>query len=72
MISTTNFAKRMKVNYRTALNWLRSGRVPGAVEQKLPNGIIFWEIPVTALTMDRPTRGPKPGKKAAKSRKGAK
>jgi len=32
MISTSDFAKRMKVNYRTALNWLRKGHVPGASE----------------------------------------
>jgi predicted site-specific integrase-resolvase len=63
MISTTDFAKKMQVNYRTALNWLRAGRVPGAVEQKLPNGIVYWEIPTTALAMQKPKPGPK---KAAK------
>jgi len=59
MISTSDFAKRMKVNYRTALNWLKAGRVPGAVEHKLPNGIVYWDIPTTALAMDRPKPGPK-------------
>lgn len=63
MISTTTFAKGMGVNYRTALNWLRAGRVPGAVERKMPGekGNIYWEIPVTALEMNKPIKpGPKP------------
>jgi hypothetical protein len=64
MISTTAFAERMAVNYRTALNWLRAGLVPGAIEHQLPGGAgNYWEIPVTALVMDKPKPGPKKGSK---------
>lgn len=64
MISTNVFAERMAVNYRTALNWLRAGLVPGAVEHTLPgNTGNYWEIPVTALTMEKPKKGPKKGSK---------
>ncbi|MBL8189215.1 MAG: hypothetical protein JNK38_14500 [Acidobacteria bacterium] len=64
MISTSTFAERMAVNYRTALNWLRAGLVPGAVEHELPGGAgNYWEIPVTALEMEKPKPGPKKGSK---------
>lgn len=63
MISTSVFAEKMAVNYRTALNWLRAGLVPGAVERVLPNNITYWEIPITALEMERPKPGPKKGSK---------
>lgn len=60
MISTIDFAARMKINYRTALNWLNSGIVPGAVLRKLPSSnISYWEIPSTAVQMAPPRRGPK-------------
>lgn len=59
MISTRDFAEKMGVNYRTALNWLQAGRVPGAVARKFPNGVTFWEIPTAALTMEKPKPGPK-------------
>ena len=63
MLSTTVFAKNMGVNYRTALNWLRAGIVPGAVERTLPSESTYWEIPATALKMQRPKPGPKKGSK---------
>lgn len=66
MLSTREFAEKMSVNYRTALNWLQSGIVPGAVENKLPNGITFWDIPATALAMEKPKKGPKPSKNGSK------
>jgi len=60
MLSTSAFAEKMDVNYRTALNWLRAGLVPGAVEHELPGGSgNYWAIPVTALSMERPKPGPK-------------
>lgn len=66
MISTSAFAEKMCVNYRTALNWLRAGLVPGAIEHELPGGTgNYWEIPATALTMEKPKPGPKKGKKRA-------
>lgn len=66
MISTSDFAQRMDINYRTALNWLRAGLVPGAKKRELPGGAgVFWEIPITAVEMERPIKpGPKPRKKA--------
>lgn len=69
MISTSDFAERMDINYRTALNWLRAGFVPGAIKRELPGSAgVYWEIPVTALQMDRPVKpGPKP--KAKKEEK---
>lgn len=67
MISTTAFAEKMGIHYRTALNWLRDGLVPGANERELPGGIgNYWEIPVTALSMERPKPGPKKGSKRRK------
>jgi hypothetical protein len=68
MISTRDFAAKMGVNYRTALNWLQAGKVPGAVEMRLANGITFWEIPHTATVVDKPKPGPKPGRKKRKGR----
>lgn len=58
MMTTRQFAERMEINYRTALNWLEAGLVPGA-ERKVSLIGEYWEIPSTALTMDRPKRGPK-------------
>ena len=66
MISTREFAAKMEVNYRTALNWLQAGLVQGAIEKKLPNGITFWEIPTTATVLERPKPGPRPTKKGKK------
>lgn len=64
VISTNVFAEKMAVNYRTALNWLRAGLVPGAVERTLPGNVgNYWEIPITALTMEKPKPGPKKGSK---------
>ena len=61
-LTTRRFAEAMKVNYRTALNWLRAGLVPGAEEKEIPlnPGRTYWEIPESALTMERPKPGPKP------------
>ena len=68
MISTSVFAERMDVNYRTALNWLRAGLVSGAIERKLPSGSgNYWDIPVTALQMEKPKPGPKKGAKRGSS-----
>ena len=56
------FSKRMDVNYRTALNWLEAGLVPGARRRPSPVGE-YWEIPESALTMERPRPGPKPSRR---------
>lgn len=62
-MTAKQFAERMAVNYRTALNWLEAGLVPGAERKQSPVGE-YWEIPHTALKMERPKRGPVPKAKA--------
>lgn len=61
-MTTKQFAAQMEVNYRTALNWLEAGLVPGAVRRSSPIGE-YWEIPEAALKMERPKPGPKPQKR---------
>jgi hypothetical protein len=62
MLTAKQFAERMKINYRTALNWLEGQLVPGAERKESLIGS-HWEIPVDALRMERPKPGPKPGAK---------
>jgi predicted site-specific integrase-resolvase len=62
-MTAKQFAEQMNVNYRTALNWLEDGIVPGAERRTSPIGE-YWEIPDTALSMERPKRGPTPKAKA--------
>ncbi len=59
LMTARQFAERMDVNYRTALNWLEAGLVPGAERKQSLIGD-HWEIPETALKMERPKRGPTP------------
>src|SRR4051794_13292708 len=59
IMTAKQFAEQMAINYRTALNWLEAGLVPGAERRSSPIGE-YWEIPEAALTMDRPKPGPKP------------
>ncbi len=54
------------INYRTALNWLEAGLVPGAKKHSSLAGE-HWEIPETALAMEPPKRGPKASKKKNRS-----
>lgn len=68
-MTAKEFAERMGVHYRTALNWLRNGLVPDAEEKPLPIGGTYWEIPQAALKMEKPKRGPEKGFKAKKSSK---
>jgi hypothetical protein len=58
-MTAKQFAEAMDVNYRTALNWLEAGLVPGAERRVSPIGE-YWEIPEAALSMQRPRPGPKP------------
>lgn len=60
-LTAKQFAERMRVHYRTALNWLSQGLVPGAELKDSPIGE-YWEIPETALKMERPKPGPKKSK----------
>lgn len=59
MLTPRQFAEEMGINYRTALNWLEAGHVPGAVRREVLAGN-YWEIPSDAVKMERPRRGPKP------------
>jgi len=61
VMTAKQFAEQMKVNYRTALNWLEAQLVPGAERKPSPVGE-YWEIPQAALKMERPRPGPKPNK----------
>lgn len=63
VMTARQFAERMDVNYRTALNWLEAGLVPGAERKQSLIGD-HWEIPEAALKMERPKRGPAPKVKA--------
>ena len=53
-MTANEFARRMGITYETALKWLNQGRVPGAALQN--NGNRYWDIPETALQMERPYR----------------
>ena len=59
MLTAKQFAERMDINYRTALNWLEAEIVPGAERKESLVGS-HWEIPLDALKMERPKPGPKP------------
>lgn len=48
ILTAQQFAARKKIDYRTALNWLKAGIVPGAVERETPIGT-YWEIPASAV-----------------------
>jgi len=68
LMTTKQFAEKMGVNYRTALNWLEAGLVPKAKKRSSLVGE-HWEIPEIALQMERPKRGPVPkAKTQAKAR----
>ncbi len=56
VMTAKQFAEQMSINYRTALNWLEANLVPGAERKPSPVGE-YWEIPDTALKMERPRRG---------------
>lgn len=51
----TEFARRMGITYETVLSWLKKGIVPGAVLREHGRNR-FWDIPETALQMERPKR----------------
>jgi predicted site-specific integrase-resolvase len=63
VMTAKQFATKMEVNYRTALNWLEAGLVPGAVRKASPIGE-YWEVPASASGMVRPKLGRK-AKKAS-------
>src|SRR5262249_17115960 len=47
-MTATEFAEKINTPYPTVAGWLRDGRVPGAIRQKLGN-MEIWMIPVDVL-----------------------
>jgi hypothetical protein len=64
-MTAKQFAKKMGVHYRTVLNWLDAGLIAGAERKSSIIGE-YWEVPESALKMDRPKMGPKPRKAGTK------
>ena len=62
-MTATNFAREMGISYPTVIRWLDRQLVPGAELKESPERGKWWEIPETALEMERPTPGPKKGSK---------
>lgn len=57
-MTAVRFAKQMGVDYSTVVRWLKQGIVPGAEAVETPVGRI-WQIPESALLMERPKAGRK-------------
>lgn len=70
------FAEEMNVDYATVIRWLKRGLVPGAEPIEPVPGFKVWQIPESALEMERPLAGRKrrPKKDGAKktAKKGVK
>jgi hypothetical protein len=62
-MTAVTFAEAMDVNYTTVMRWLRQGIVPGANYIEPIPGMRVWQIPESALKMQRPKSGPKRGTK---------
>jgi hypothetical protein len=60
-MTAVEFAEKVNTAYPTVAKWLRDGRVPGAIRQKIGN-LEIWMIPVDVLKdfvrpkMGRPTK----------------
>jgi len=59
-MTAREFARAQRVTYGTVMNWLKRGIVPGAM-LKQKGEATYWYIPETALHMELPKTGPKPG-----------
>lgn len=66
-MTARQFAEAMDVEYATVVRWLKQGLVPGAELKEVMPGVKWWEIPESALEMERP----KAGRKKAAAKKGA-
>ncbi len=55
-MTATQFSKEIGASYPTIISWLDMGIVPGAIKQSDARGE-YWEIPESALNMERPKRG---------------
>jgi len=71
MFTAVKFAGEMGISYPTMVRWLKRGLVPGATLEETPAGS-YWQIPESALTMERPKVGRKPKAKGAGEAKPAK
>jgi len=68
------FAETMDVNYTTVMRWLKAGLVPGATTIEPIPGMTIWQIPESAIKMQRPKSGPPRGTKKTgvkKAKKGS-
>lgn len=70
MFTAVKFADEMGISYPTMVRWLKRGLVPGATLEETPAGS-YWQIPESALTMERPKAGRKP-KAESEAKKGSK
>jgi len=71
MFTAVKFAEEMGISYPTMVRWLKRGLVPGATLEETPVGT-YWQIPESALTMERPKAGRKPKAESAGVAKTAK
>jgi hypothetical protein len=62
MLTAVQFSKEIGASYPTVISWLEQGIVPGATKKSDHRGE-YWEIPESALNMERPKRGRKPSQK---------
>jgi hypothetical protein len=67
MLTAVQFAKEASISYTTVMSWLKQGLVPGA-EKKADHRGEYWDIPDTALKMERPKAG-RPSKRQPESTK---
>lgn len=65
MYTAVKFAEEMGISYPTVVRWLKRKLVPGAERETTPIGDV-WQIPESALKMERPKAGRKPAAKARK------
>ena len=56
MLTPREFAELAKVPYPTVMRWLKKGLMKGAKRETL-GPLVLWQIPRSALKMQRPTRG---------------
>lgn len=56
MLTAVQFAKEIGASYPTVIDWLDRKLVPGAEKMSDHRGE-YWQIPESALNMERPKRG---------------
>ncbi|MBO0863060.1 MAG: hypothetical protein J2P21_32110 [Chloracidobacterium sp.] len=63
------FAEVMNVDYATVIRWLKNEIVPGAELIEPVPGMKVWQIPESAIEMERPLPGRKRGAKKTDAKK---